>query len=277
MKKFPTILVLVLTALCASSQAALITWDAGGGDGLWSTATNWDTDTLPMAGDTVNISNGDTVDFNSVVSGQNLPNGVTINLMGNSTLTEPSVIRLNSSSINVDAGSGLAGGFWDLNNGSLVFQDGATATMGNWENKGTNNFQFVLGAAGFSTLTPNTFRNDGNNNGLTLAQKMALATYEVDLASYTGGIGIITLIDYTTDATGLDDATFQNATLNILNSGGYTANLQWNDTADSVELNITAAAAIPEPSTVISLGGFGMLGALIFFVRRKKRAGAVAE
>lgn len=141
--------------------------------------------------------------------------------------------------------------------------------MSNWESKGTNSFQFVLGASGFTTLTPGTYRNDGNNTALSLAQKMALATYQVDLASYTGGVGSITLIDYGSDGTvaGLDDATFQNANFVYSNvPTGLSASLQWNDAQDSVVLNLTA---IPEPSTLgVLIAGLGVLMA----VRRRRRS-----
>ena len=65
-------------------QADIITWDGDAGDGLWITATNWTgtpDNTAPAAGDTVNISNGDTVSGNGLPSGT-LPNGVAVNLTG---------------------------------------------------------------------------------------------------------------------------------------------------------------------------------------------------
>lgn len=256
---FAAILGLGLTPV----QAAPVAWDGGGTGSDWSTTDNWDgggsgAGGIPGSNDDVTINNGDTVNWDI---GGNLPGGLTVDISGNSVLTNGPVIRLNGAEINVASDGGLAGAFWDLQNATLNFVDGATATMGNWENKGTNVFTFELGASGFATLLPGTFRNDGNNNALTLAQKMALATYEADLANYTGGVGVITLIDYSSDSTGLDDATFQNATTNEINlPSSLRASIQWNDTDNAVELHITEA---PTPSTLpMALAGLAGVAAM---------------
>lgn len=246
------ILVLLAGSLPVTAPAATVTWDGGAGDGLWITGDNWSgtpDNTAPLAGDTVNISNGDVVDANGLGSG-NLPNSATITLSGNSTLTQTdAAIRLDGSTITVGAGSTLAGNFWDMNNGSLLLKDGANVTFADWENKGTNSFSFELGASGFSSLTVNRFFIGG---GATIAD----ATYNVDMATYTGGTGVITLVDYNLDFAGMDNTTFQGAGgLNVINSGGYTANLQWNDTFEAIELNVTA---VPEPGSILMLGLAGL-------------------
>jgi len=185
--------------------------------------------------------NGTGTVFGPTANFQNLPANSTVNITGNSTLTTSSgVIRLNNSNITVGSGSSLAGAFWDLNQGDIAFANGSIATMNDWEQKGTNAFTFTLGSSGFTALTPNIFRLGG---GATMAN----ATYNADMASYTGGIGIITLMDFTTDSTNMTSATFLTATRNVQNAGvGVTANLQWNDTTNAIELNVTA---VPEPST----------------------------
>ena len=43
------------------AHAATVTWDNSAGTGVWSTATNWDTNLVPVSGDTVIINNGNTV------------------------------------------------------------------------------------------------------------------------------------------------------------------------------------------------------------------------
>lgn len=252
----------LLAAGVSSARANTVTWTGLGGDGSWTTTTNWDgngsgTGGVPGTGDTVVINNGDTVTANVV-----LPSSELINLSSSSDLTCTSVIRLSNATINVASGSGLIGAFWDMNNGTLNFSDGAAATMSNWESKGINKFHFDLGASGFTTLTPGTYRNDGNNNSITLAQKMAKSTYEVDMASYTGGAGTIILIDYASDATGLTDAIFQNATLSVLNiPTGLGASLHWIDATDSVVLTI-----VPTPAALPA--GLAMLGLAAFRRRR---------
>jgi hypothetical protein len=75
----------------------------------------------------------------------------------------------------------------------------------------------------------------------------------VNLANYTSDTGIITLVDFINDAAAMDNATFQGAGgLNILNAGNYVANLQWNDTNEAIELNITDI--VPESSSFALFG-----------------------
>jgi hypothetical protein len=216
-------------ALASVSQAATNSWGGDAGDGLWTTATNWSLEVLPAASDTVVIANGDTVSH-----ANNLPSAATINLSGNSALsTDGAVIRLNNTIINVASGSSLIGAFWDLADADLTFDDGAVATMANWENKGNNTFTFNLGETGFSPLTPTIFLIGG---GTTIAN----ATYTVDMAGYGGGDRTISLIDYTTDTEGMDNATFQGAeSLTFTNAGDYVnSTITWNNAAESIQLNV---------------------------------------
>ena len=264
--RFQAIVVGLILLPVSSLHADIITWDGDAGDGLWITATNWTgtpDNTAPAPGDTANISNGDTVSGNGLPSG-NLPNGVTVNLTGNSTLTfAGAAFRMNNSILNVASGSSLTGGFWDLDGATISFEDGAIATMNDWEQKDVNVFNFELGAAGFTTLTPRIFRL--GNGGLPA--DIANATYNVDLANYTGSTGIITLVDFEIDGASMDNATFQGAGgLNILNAGSYAANLQWNDATEAIELNITATS-VPEPSSILLLS----VGVVALGLRHRRR------
>lgn len=245
--------VLLLFTLASGGSAATVTWDGDAADGLWDTASNWDGNNLPAFGDDVFISNGDSV------AGTEFNTAYNITLSGGSSLIDPvtnvagGVWRAGGATITVGDGSTLGGGgFWDFQNATLNFVDGSIVNMSDWEQKDVNNFNFELSAGGFTALTPGTFRI--GNGGLT--GSIANATYTVDMAAYTGGIGVITLVDFGSDAFGMDNATFQGAGgLNVINSGGYTANLQWNDTAEAIELNVTA---VPEPSTLLLLGLAGL-------------------
>jgi len=214
-------------------------WDGGGGDGLWKTAANWNIEALPIAGETVTISNGDTVSWDGS-SGQTLPGGLTVNLSGNSTLTASSIIRLNNATINVASGSTLTstgGAFWDLDDADLTFEDGAACTIDEWENKDVNTFTFTLGATGFAPLAPTSFLIGGG--GTHNPGNIANATYTVDMAGYTGGSGTVTLVDYVNDWAAMDNTSFQTATLNVLNRGDFSgSNLSWDDATESIRLNV---------------------------------------
>lgn len=251
-----------LLAASISAHAATVTWDGGGGDNLWVTANNWSGNTVPAASDTVNISTAVTVNGLGLVPSGNLPAGVTVNLSNNAILTMSSgAMRVNNSNITVGPGSALTGGFWDLDDGDFTFANGSAATMSDWEQKDINTFTFQLGSSGFTALTPGAFRL---GNG-TLSASITRATYNVDMANYLGGIGVITLVDFTTDAASMNNTLFQTAGgLNVINNpNGYTANLQWNDTSEAIELNVTA---IPEPS---AFAIFGTASLLTAFRRRR--------
>ncbi len=245
-------LALTFSAITAS-PAATVAW-IGPSSGNWSSTANWSTGSLPVANDTVNISSGNTVTYD--IAGGNLPSSLTINLGGSLITGSGNVIRMNNGTIHVASTASLGGGFWDLDDADFIFHSGAVATMANWENKDLNNYAFVLGASGFSTLTPGTFRI---GNG-TLTGNIANASYTADLAAYTGGSGTITLMDFTSDATSMTDTLFQTADLNVINAGSYTAGFAWNISTKAIELTITAA--VPEPARVILLCG-GLSGLLL--------------
>ncbi|TKJ38638.1 MAG: hypothetical protein CEE38_02745 [Planctomycetes bacterium B3_Pla] len=56
-KKTTCLISLVLPLVLFDNASAIIYWDAGGLDQLWSTATNWNTDTIPTSIDPVSIDN----------------------------------------------------------------------------------------------------------------------------------------------------------------------------------------------------------------------------
>ncbi|MEI8340085.1 MAG: PEP-CTERM sorting domain-containing protein [Verrucomicrobiota bacterium] len=250
-------LVSVLSIPVASLNAAqVVDWTGNAGDGLWTTGSNWagsvTSDVAPATGDTVNIATGSIVNTFGLAPVGIVP-AATINLSGSSTLTTGGdTIRLAGCTVNVGSGSILTGGFWDLSGGNVNFKNGAIANMGSWQQKGLNTISFELGTTGFTTLTPSTFYI-GDSGFANIIN----ATYNVDMAAYTGGIGLITLMDFST-APVMTNADFQTASLNILNSSGYTANLLWNETDKSIQLDVTA---VPEPGTValLGLGGLAML------------------
>ncbi len=243
-----------------------VTWTGGGANDLLTTAANWDTPDgkAPIANDNLLINNGDTV-----AHGGNLSFNTTIDLVGSELTTDGAVIRLNNSTIHVDAGSTLSGAFWDLDGASIIFEDGAQTTMANWEQKDLNSFTYQLGAYDFTTLTPDRFLI--GNGGLT--GDIANATYIADFSNFSNwslsnlGSNSITLMDFTFDNEGMDNAQFQSATFDYINMGANIedAAFAWDDSLEAIVLTFNINA-VPEPSSTALLG----LGGLALMLRRKR-------
>ena len=235
-----------------AASGATVSWDGGGVDDNWNTADNWSNNLVPSTGDVVTIGSAYTV--NRAVSGG--VSNITLNLDGTFNVVSGGVFRADGSTINVSSTGVLTGTattrFYDFNNATVNFENGAQFIQGYWENKGTNVFKFELGSSGFSTLTP-TFFNQGG--GSTQAD----ATYTVDMQYFTGSTGVITLVDFGSDVAAIDETEFAKATLSVINAGGYTANLQWNETDSAIELNVTAAVPEPSSTSLLGLAGFSML------------------
>ncbi len=233
----------------ASVHAATVTWDGSEANGTWSDGLNWDSGTVPAASDTVIINNGDTVNVDvTLAGGQNI------------TVSNGSTLNNNSSSF--------------ANGATITFESGATidsAEDKNWYLDGGANFVFEDGAIGAGAWLSIYTRSDFNG-GLTFnlsetgftkmdarrlmawtdyTTDMPGTTFTVDMASYTGGVGTIALMDFGAD-TGLTDAQFQLSNLVVANAGGYTANLSFDEANDIIQLNVTA---IPEPSVFALLSG----------------------
>jgi hypothetical protein len=243
-----------------------VTWTGAGGNNLLTNAANWDTPDgkAPIANDTLLINNGDTV-----AHANNLPGNTTINLVGSELTTDGPVIRLSDSTINVDAGSTLSGLFWDLDGASIVFEDGAQATMANWEQKDINSFTYQLGAYDFTTLTPDRFLI-GNGS---LTGDIANATYIADFSNFANwslsnlGSNSITLMDFNIDGEGMNNAQFQSASFDYINMGANIENaaFAWDDSLEAIILTFDINA-VPEPSSTALLG----LGGLALALRRRR-------
>ena len=243
-----------------------VTWTGGGANNLLSNGDNWNApdEKGPIANDTLLINNGDTV-----AHGNNLSFNTTINLVGSELTTDGAVIRLNNATINVDAASTLSGAFWDLDGASIVFEDGAQATMANWEQKNINSFTYELGAYDFTTLTPDRFLI-GNGS---LTGDIANATYIADFSNFANwslsnlGSNSITLMDFGTDFASMDNTKFQDATFDYLNMGANIedAAFAWDDSLEAIILTFNINA-VPEPSSSALLG----LGGLALMLRRRR-------
>ena len=232
----PTYLIPAFALMSLPVANAQISFDDGAaGDSNWTSADNWDPNGVPGAGNTIAIGDGFTVDYDV---GGNLPGSTTLNVDGTLSIVSGGVLRTLGADITVSSTGELTaadtGRFYDMNNATVTFQDGAQFTQGVWENKGTNTFNFELGTTGFDTLTPSRLNVSGG------AGNISNATYNADLggASYIGGSQILTLVDYGTDTHGISNANFQNATLTITDTGTNAARLYWDDAQEAIMLGI---------------------------------------
>lgn len=116
-------LALLILFISQFSFAATVTWDADGGDGLWSTATNWSGDAVPTSSDDVVINNGDMVTLSSLTTTVK-----SLDIDGNSTLT----IAI-SGNLTVDLATGTNA--IHINSGSTLDNNG-TLTVSSPSNNG---------------------------------------------------------------------------------------------------------------------------------------------
>ncbi|MFA6475056.1 MAG: DUF2341 domain-containing protein [Patescibacteria group bacterium] len=119
------------------------TWDNGGGDGLWSTCTNWDSNACPGGGDVVTFDpavsdTSSTIDsgagFSGTVAGVNILAGFT------GTITQARTLTVNGAW--TQAGGVYAGdtSFLDLNSTFTLSGGTFTPTSGTWTVQNTFTF-----------------------------------------------------------------------------------------------------------------------------------------
>jgi hypothetical protein len=156
--------VTMIAAMAATSWGE--TWDGGGGDGLWNTATNWNPDTVPTGG-IATINNGDSVALSGTAGDVNFLSVNTSSSLSISTDLD------GSNDILIDSGGEvtLTSGVWDIHNNKIkigdgsssgspsFFMDGGTFTMDDkLEIFGTGLFQYT---AGSFTVADNIEIDDG--------------------------------------------------------------------------------------------------------------------
>jgi len=225
-----------------SPVTADVTWDGGGTDNLWTTASNWSGNTLPVDGDTVAIANGDTVDIPG--NYWDLPTGVTINVSGNSQIVNNiAAARLyGGMTFNFSSGSGMSGAYIDLQNGILNFEDGATFTPNSIQHRLTTIYGLTLSSTGFTTLTPGILRQGTDEDWGDVTFNLDVSNYEVSNGT------TVELIDYS----GHDSAyggTF-NPTVNLTaGDSGLSGTLSF-DTASSKVIYTFDSEAVTTTYTI---------------------------
>ena len=210
-------------------------WDGEAGDGFWTNQVNWVANSLPVSGEHIFITNGNSV----ILPVGTLPNACTVTVSGASTLTASAgVVRLAGSTINVTTGT-LAGGWWDMGGGKMFFEDGAAATMSTLEHKGNNTFGFKLSPTGFQKLTPGAIR--------FASTAWSNMTYNIDASMYNVSNGTtVVLMDYTSAG----DTAYTNAftpTISLItNMGSPAASLSFNPATLQLILQYDAPPALPK-------------------------------
>ncbi len=229
-----------LISLCCAgnSFAAIITWDGGGGDGLWATAANWVGNIVPGPGDDVILDNAVVLATYTVT----LPGGavtttvstltITPSAANNITLTLPNSNTANPGLSVTGMGDGLV-----LNNGA-VLKNSSLAIAGSGVSI-TNSFRINNGG--------HYIHNTGRGNAaivsqLSIAAGTELGEFEFDIPDL-GGSYILSLSGRTFGSLTLSGLSGTNIT--YIGSGSMILTVRGNlRIANTARLSISLSADI---------------------------------
>ncbi len=209
---FPILGILgIYFSLVTFVQTATITWDGGAGDGLWSSALNWSTDTVPTTTDDVvfdgtSVSDA-TIDagFQGTVQSIQIQSGYTgtitparsFHVTGSFTIANGSFLG-NANTIDINGTYTQTGGIFQASNSTTSFatnfiKSGGTYLHNNgttvFDGTGTTNY-ITFATSSLSTLTfanvtiAKTLTSDGIQSGAFTGAVIAV-TGTLDLATGT--------------------------------------------------------------------------------------------
>ena len=225
-----------------------ITWDNDSGDGLWTTAANWNPDGVPGASGRVLVETGTVTsaqnDFSelyisegaSVTFAEDLQTGNLISTAG--TLDKSGVWRLSGASVTLES-TGVLGAnitHFDTLNSTFNVEDGASFANSSmpFEHKGANTFGYTLSETGFTTLVAGGLLSGSS-------AQWSDATYNIDVSAYDISRGTtIVLADYASHAAAFDGPF--NPTVNIITGTGTQelgGSLAFDTTESQLVLTIT--------------------------------------
>ena len=254
---------LAITGLAPLAPAGQV-WDGGGGNGLWSTAANWDADTLPsfatplafggllqlasvndatasVAGLTFNAGAGAFTLSGSAIT---LNGGMTNNSANTQTVSFTAITLGSAQIFNASTAALLVTTGVDLGVNTLTI-DGANGTTLNGAIIGTGgltkNGAGILGLGGLNTYSGTTIVNDGV------------------VQSLTGG-AFSPNSDFTVTGTGILDLASNDSTIQALKDGGLTTGRVSNSAATAASLTLGNNNASGSFGGLIEAFGAGPLG-----------------
>ena len=254
---------LAITGLAPLAPAGQV-WDGGGGNGLWSTAANWDADTLPsfatplafggllqlasvndatasVAGLTFNAGAGAfTLSGNAITLDGGMTNSsANTQTVSFTAITLGSAQTFNASTADLTVTTGV-----DLGANTLTI-DGANNTTLNGALIGTGgltkNGTGILGLGGLNTYSGATTVNDGTVRSLVAAAFSPNSNFTVT------GTGILSLAG-------------KDSTIQALNDGGVTTGRVLNSAATAATLTLGNNNATGSFGGLIEDSGAGGLG-----------------
>jgi hypothetical protein len=263
----------IATIMVEGAPPAPQTWTGAAADHLWTTPENWSSGTLPEAGQSLEISNGDVID---VTAAADFPSLSTISLLNGELaigasaslgLQSGSILKLDGGSItrdfavngeNTSIGTSGVSSLLDMYSGSMVFTNGGASDVtsiysdlilrdgtidlasqvrlyGGLTIKGSD---ATINFARLGTQPGSTIRFELDETGVSpitveVWASTANASITIDGSSYTGGAASIPLIN-AANLTALNN----NITVTGLENRGYTVALVQSTTANHVTLEI---------------------------------------
>lgn len=249
------VFVLCGLALPSAAEAAVITWDGGGGaDTNWNTAANWSGDTIPGTADIATFdgtsTNNATINVNVDVAGIDInagytgtitqATGVTVTVGSNNFDISAGTFTGGNSAIDVNGAFTVSGGTFTSTSGTLSVSGNFTVSSGSF-GESTGTVTFDGGAATIDVATSETF------NHLTLAADGTTKTVaDNDTLTVTGTLT-------------LTDGRFNQTTIPAGGTIAAQGNITQASTADSGSARVEITGTANQTFTGNATGSAGAL------------------